>query len=240
MPAARRHSVLIFQLAISRTRGGSSQQVIVEELRRVILDGAVPPGTPIPVPELAEIFGVSAIPVRESLKTLTGEGLVQHRPNSGYTVAQLTAAELAEMYVVRETLESAALAAAVDKATDADRAHLTEVNRLLEIAVQHDDSQTYHRQSRHFHIGLTRPSGMHRLMHMLESAWNITEPVQLMVHVDPDERKLLHEDHGHMLDAFMARDVDGLLAVSALHHRRLNEVVEALPTDTGLVIDEPG
>lgn len=240
MPAARRHSVLIFQLAISRTRGGSSQQVIVEELRRVILDGAVPPGTPIPVPELAEIFGVSAIPVRESLKTLTGEGLVQHRPNSGYTVAQLTAAELAEMYVVRETLESAALAAAVDKATDADRAHLTEVNRLLEIAVQHDDSQTYHRQSRHFHIGLTRPSGMHRLMHMLESAWNITEPVQLMVHVDPDERKLLHEDHGHMLDAFMARDVDGLLAVSALHHRRLNAVVEALPTDTGLVIDEPG
>lgn len=238
MPAARRHSVLIFQLAIHRNRAGTSQQAILDELRRVILDGAVPPGTPIPVSEVAEIFGVSAIPVRESLKTLTGEGLVQHRPNSGYTVAQLTAAELAEMYVVRETLESAALAAAVSRATDTDRAHVVEVNRLLEVAVQHDDSQTYHRQSRHFHIGLTRPSGMHRLMHMLESAWNITEPVQLMVHVPPDERKLLHDDHRHMLDAFMARDVDGLLMVSAAHHRRLNGVVAALPTDTGLVLDE--
>lgn len=237
MAAARRHSVLLFQLAINRNRGGTSQQVIVTELRRVILDGAVPPGTPIPITELAELFGVSAIPVRESLKTLTAEGLIQHRPNSGFTVAQLTSAELAEMYVVRETLESAALAAAVANATDDDRAHVTEVNRILELAVQHGDSQTYHRQSRHFHIGLTRPSGMHRLMHMLESAWNITEPVQLMVHVPNDDRKLLHEDHHEMLAAFLDRDIDHLLAVSAEHHQRLNGIVAALPTDTGLVID---
>ena len=65
--------------------------MILDELRRVILDGAVPPGTPIPVGEVAEMFGVSHIPVRESLKTLIGEGLVAHRPNVGYAVAQLTA-----------------------------------------------------------------------------------------------------------------------------------------------------
>ena len=53
--------------------------------------------------------------MRESLKTLSGEGLVQHQPNAGYAVAQLTARELAEMYIVRETLESAALAAAVPR-----------------------------------------------------------------------------------------------------------------------------
>lgn len=237
MPAARRHSVLLFQTALTRNRAGTSQQVIVDQLRGAILDGAIPPGTPIPVPELAEIFGVSAIPVRESLKTLTGEGLVQHRPNAGYSVAQLTAAELAEMYVVRETLESAALAAAVTNATDADRAHVTEVNRVLELAVQHDDSQTYHRQSRNFHIGLTRPSGMHRLMHMLESAWNITEPVQLMVHVPQVDRSLLHADHQDMLAAFLARDVDRLLAISTLHHNRLNGIVAALPSDSGLLAD---
>jgi DNA-binding GntR family transcriptional regulator len=158
MPA-RRRSALLFKLAVHRT--GSSQQGILDELRRVILDGAVPPGTPIPISEIAELFGVSNIPVRESLKTLKGEGLVQHRPNIGYAVAQLTASELAEMYIVRETLESAALAAAVARATDADREHVAEVNRLLEKAVREDDPQAYHRQSRHFHIGLTRPSRMH-------------------------------------------------------------------------------
>jgi DNA-binding GntR family transcriptional regulator len=234
MPA-RRHSALLFKLAVNR--GGNSQQTIVDELRRVILDGAVPPGTPIPVSEVADLFGVSPIPVRESLKTLTGEGLVTHQTNVGYTVAQLTADELAEMYLVRETLESAALAAAVLRASDGERAHVAMTNQLLEDAVAQDDPQTYHRQSRIFHMGLTRPSGMLRLIHMLESAWNITEPVQVMVHVEHAQRARLHEDHGEMLDAFLARDVDRLLASSAAHHRRLNEVVATLPTDSGLIAD---
>lgn len=237
----RRHSALLFKLSIGQhALTGTSQQTIVDELRRVILEGFVPPGTAIPVGEIAEMFGVSAIPVRESLKTLSGEGLVQHRTNAGYTVAQLTASELAEMYVVRETLESAALAAAVANATDADREHVADVNQLLEKAVLDDDSQTYHRQSRHFHLGLTRPSRMHRLLHMLESAWNITEPVQLMVHVPRVDRSLLHEDHNKMLDAFLSRDVERLLTAATVHHRRLNAVLATLPPDSGLIVDDRG
>lgn len=235
MPA-RRHSAWAVKLVVDR--GGTSQQSIVEELRRVILDGAVPPGTPIPVGEIAELFGVSHIPVRETLKILIGEGLVAHQPNVGYAVARLTARELAEMYIVRETLESAALAAAVVLATDAEREHVSRTNGLLEDAVADDDPQTYHRQSRIFHMGLTRPSGMLRLIHMLESAWNITEPVQVMVHVEHAQRARLHEDHGEMLDAFLARDVERLLATSAAHHRRLNAVVATLPSNTGLVAGE--
>jgi DNA-binding GntR family transcriptional regulator len=246
--SARRHSALLSKLAWASeatgeprvNRGSRSQQTIVDELRRVILDGAVPPGTPIPVGEVADLFGVSAIPVRESLKTLTGEGLVAHQTNIGYAVAQLTASELAEMYIVRETLESAALAAAVVRATDDERAHVRAVNRLLEDAVTEDDPQAYHRQSRLFHMGMTRPSGMLRLIHMLESAWNITEPVQVMVHVEHSQRARLHEGHRELLDAFLARDVDRLLASSAAHHRNLNEVVATLPADSGLVAGDDG
>jgi DNA-binding GntR family transcriptional regulator len=238
MMPTRRTSAWAGKLAVNRI--GASQQIVVDELRRVILDGAVPPGTPIPVSEIADLFGVSAIPVRESLKTLTGEGLVAHQTNFGYAVAQLTASELAEMYIVRETLESAALTAAVTRASDADRAHVAAVNRLLEDAVRQDDPQAYHRQSRIFHMGLTRPSGMLRLIHMLESAWNITEPVQVMVHVEHAQRARLHEDHRDLLDAFLARDVDRLLASSAAHHRRLNDVVATLPVDTGLIADDRG
>lgn len=77
-------------LLIARLRGdlgddlaGSGQQVILGHLRRVILDGDVLPGTAIPVDEVAELFGNSRIPVREALKTLVGEGLVDHKPRSG-------------------------------------------------------------------------------------------------------------------------------------------------------------
>ncbi len=88
----RRHSVLVDRLTVDSP--GRSQQAILDELRRVILDGAVLPGTPIPLAEVADLFGVSQIPVREALKTLIGEGLVAHRSNFGYAVAQLTPQEL--------------------------------------------------------------------------------------------------------------------------------------------------
>jgi DNA-binding GntR family transcriptional regulator len=172
------------------------------------------------------------------LKTLTGEGLVQHRPNSGYSVAQLTASELAEMYLVRETLESAAMAAAVLHATDADRAQLSEVHHTLEQALKFDDAQAYHRHSRQFHMALSRPSRMLRLVHMLESAWNITEPVQLMVHVEQNQRAVLHDDHRVMLAAFLDGNAEALLEAAAVHNKRLNTVVASLPTDTGLVVKD--
>jgi DNA-binding GntR family transcriptional regulator len=139
------------------------------------------------------------------------------------------------MYIVCETLESAALAAAVANASEADRTTVAAAHRRLERAALEDDRHSYHRQSRHFHIGMARPSGMLRLVHMLESAWNVTEPVQLMVHVEPAERAALHTDHGRMLEAFLDRDVDALLATTREHHKRLNTVVAALPPDTGLV-----
>lgn len=229
----QRRSVLLAQLIADRA--GSSQQAVLGELRRAILDGGVPPGTAIPLAEVAEVFGVSQIPVREALKTLIGENLVTQRPHAGYSVALLTAAELREMYIVRETLESASLAAAVANATNADRDAAIAINDLLECAVRDDDGVAYHRGSRDFHAALTRPSRMYRLLHMLEAAWNVTEPVQSMVHVGPEDRAQLHADHGAMLDAFVAGDTQRLLAASEAHAGRLNAVIATLPTDTGLL-----
>ncbi|WP_454198944.1 GntR family transcriptional regulator [Nocardia sp. Marseille-Q1738] len=234
MPPRRRSALLARLVADEPGR----PQIILGELRRVILDGAVPPRTLIPLREVAELFGVSHIPVREALATLIGEGLVTHEPHAGYAVAQLTAAELREMYVVRETLETASLAAAALNHSASDRAELLEVNASLEQAIRDDDPAAYHRRSRTFHVALTRPSRMLRLLHMLETAWNVTEPVQPMVHIGRADRVRLHTDHALMLDAFLARDVDRLLLVAEQHHRRLEAVIATLPTDTGLLAPE--
>lgn len=231
----RRRSVLLSQLRI--VEPGGRQSTILDELRRVILSGDAPPNTAIPLNEVAEIFGVSRIPVRESLKTLIGERLVDHRPNLGYTVAQLTSAELREMYIVREVLESAALSTAALSATDSDREVAIEASRVLEQSITVDDPREYHRRSREFHMALTRPSRMKRLLHMLESAWNITEPVQPMVHVAGADRASLHSDHAAMLDAFLARDSAKLLEIAQFHSGRLNAVISSITSDSGLLAD---
>jgi len=50
---------------------------------------------------------------------------------------------------------------------------------------------------------------MFRLLNMLEAAWNVTEPVQSMVHVTVSDRQLLHTDHCQMLEAFLEGDAGG-------------------------------
>lgn len=219
---------------------GYSQQEILGELRRLILEGNLPPGTGMPLGELARQFGVSAIPVRESLQVLIGEGLVEHKPNFGYRVTLLTAAELRELYVVRESLEAAALEAAVHRATAADHELAVRIHARLERAILTENAVAYHRETRNFHLALVQPSAMPRVVYMLEYAWNITEPVQPMVHASTLDRAVLHADHSKQLAAFLARDSDALLRATHVHHTRLNGVLSRLPTDTGLFADSAG
>jgi DNA-binding GntR family transcriptional regulator len=237
-----RRSVLIARLRgdLGHDRPGSGQQVILDELRRIILDGDAPPGTAIPVDEVAELFGVSRIPVRESLKTLIGEGLVDHRPRSGYIVAQLTLPELSELYVLRGVLEQAAMASAVAAAGPADDGSVRQAYDDLCAAQAAADHRGYHRESRRFHLALLAPAKTQRLLRMLESAWNLTEPVRPMAQIPDTERAALHHEHKDMLDAFLARDQPRLLAVSAEHHRHLEDSIASLPADsTMLAWSEP-
>ncbi|MDP9779358.1 OHCU decarboxylase [Nakamurella flavida] len=231
MVAAPRRSALLALLAPEHP--GGSQQAILAELRRVILSGDVPPGTPIPLDEVAEQFGVSRIPVREALKTLVGESLVDHRPRSGYAVARLTRAEFAELYLVRGVLESAALAAAVGRAGPADDAAAQAALRAMDRAIGADDVRSYHRESRVFHLALIRPAHMLRLQTMLESAWNMTEPFRPMTLLSGAQRTHLHAEHAEMFTAFVARDRAALLEISGRHMQGLETVLADLPDDTG-------
>jgi DNA-binding GntR family transcriptional regulator len=232
MPGPRRRSAVTSRLADRAPAG--SQAVILDELRGLILDGGVPPGSAIPVGEVAAAFGVSAIPVREALMTLIGEGLVDHRPNGGYRVAIMTAQEFGEIYLVREALESAALRAAVARAGPDDDEQALSAHRALGAAIFAYDGKLYHSESRRFHLALIRPCRMRRLLHMLDLAWNMTEPLQPMSHLDSAHRAGLHADHAQMLAAFRARDADRLATVFAAHHRRLQWAIHTLPQDTGL------
>lgn len=235
MTATKRSAALLGRLRVGA--GTHSQADILAELRRVILEGGVPPGTPIPVEQVAEVFGVSRIPVRESLRTLIGERLVDHRPNAGYLVAQLTAEEFQGLYTVRGILEKAALGAAVEQADAADDERAQEALQALDRALAAEDHREYSAASRRFHLALVTPSRMRPLLSMLESAWNVTEPFQPMALISTDERRQLHAEHREMLERFLARDAAALLLVAGRHLDQLDSSIAGLPADTGLFSD---
>jgi DNA-binding GntR family transcriptional regulator len=208
-----------------------SQTLVLEELRAAILSGRVRPGAPIPVDDVAARFSLSSIPVREALKTLVAEGLVTHQVRGAYVVARLTREELAELYVVRASLEHAAITAAVARATPADVGTAATALRELEAATARGGAADHHRWSRRFHLALLAPCQMHRLLRMLEGAWNVTEPGRPMSHASPEATAALAEDHVAMLDAFAARDAAGLVELTDVHYRRLHRIVADLPAD---------
>lgn len=235
--APRRRSALLSRLRPLGT--DSSQEAIVDALRTVILSGDVAPGTPIPVADVAQHFGVSHIPVREALKTLFAEQLVDHRRNAGYSVAKLTWEELRELYVVRGVLEAAALAGAVQLAAESDNDAARQALDALDEAMRLHDYRAYHRESRRFHFALLEPCRMYRLLHMLRACWNVTEPYQPMKHIAGADRTRLHAEHRAMLAAFVARDAGRLAELAAGHQHDLEESIEALPADSEMFAAGP-
>lgn len=234
--APRRRSVFASHLV--NTAPAGAQPHILEDLRRAILDGDEPPGTLIPIDEVARVFGVSPIPVRESLKILTGEGLVEHRPHVGYSVAKLRFSEFRELYDVRQALETSALRAALQRATLEDDETVRAIHQALAEATRAGDEKAYHAHSRRFHMALIAPSAMHRLLRMYESAWNITEPARPMSRVSEDGRSQFYDDHDRMVAAFVARDAETLINETNHHYRHLREAISEFADDEDVFLLE--
>jgi DNA-binding GntR family transcriptional regulator len=216
---------------VATLAGGAapSQATVLRELRTAILAGSARPGAPIPVDEVAARFSVSRIPVREALTTLVAEGLVEHQPRGAFVVTRLTRDELAELYVVRASLEITALGAAVQRATDDDVRRAADALEALQARSAAGDSAGHHRSSRAFHLALLVPCRMPRLLGMVERAWNVTEPGRPMAHASDEATATLAAEHVAMLAAFADRDAPRLVALATTHHRRLQQIVSALP-----------
>lgn len=221
----------MFTSKLVNTTVEGQQPHVAEDLRGAILGGDEPPGTLIPIDAVARFFGVSQIPVREALKVLLGEGLVEHVPHVGYSVAKLTFVEFRELYDVRQALEASALREAARRAGPDDDTHVRETHAAMAAAMLSGDERDYHAQSRRFHMALIVPSRMQRLVHMYEAAWNMTEPARPMSRVDGAGRAVFYDDHDRLLAAFIARDEQALVAESQEHFTHLKTAIEIFAGD---------
>src|SRR5919205_3391293 len=108
----------------------------VARLRRFILEGDLEPGARIQEVELAAQLGVSRTPVREALRTLSSQGLVELLPNRGARVARWSVKDLDEIYELRVMLESHAAQRAATRMSPTDADALTELCEQMEARAQ--------------------------------------------------------------------------------------------------------
>lgn len=189
-----------------------------EQIRGQILSLAYPPGMPLRLKALSELHGGSIIPIREALRKLEAERLVDVTPNKGARVSGISTHDLEDAYSTRILVEVAALRRAAEAMTaqdiDAVRDLASEMNRLF----ADDEFERGLEAHQRFHFALYEPSDSDWLMHVIRVLWNHTERYRRIATKKRTARDIAHE-HGSIVDALERHDTDAACDALTRHLR---------------------
>ena len=200
---------------------------VYERVRNSILDGRLKPGSVMSQVAIAEELGISRTPLREALRLLQGEGLIEGEPNRRVKVAPMTASDLEELCVMRVTLEAEMLRLSVPVMSSGDIAklegHMAEMGHFA-------DEQDYLRWTephRAFHRTLTAPVGT-RVNTFLAQLFDHAERYRRL-HFGHALTAWANSEHRDILDACKSREREAAGALLAGHLARVGfEVCELL------------
>ncbi len=181
-------------------RSKNTAERIADSLRKAISQGKLQGGQSLRQDEIAALYSVSKIPVREAFFQLQAEGLIDMVPNKGATVSTLTAAEIDEVYVMRIALETEALRRAIPNMTTDD---LLQAEAVLNRIDHESNVSKWAELNWEFHERLYIPSNMNRLLEMVKS---------------------LHANVVRYLVSTQVVTTNGYLATSQREHRRILEL----------------
>lgn len=193
--------------------------LVIAEIRAAILGGDLAPGQRLTQEQLAADLGVSRIPVREALRVLEAEGLVEARSGRGVAVVEFTRDEAADILTVRGALEGlAARLAAAHMSPDDVAASLTAVRegRLASERGDHALASVAHTR---FHLDLVRATGNSQLRSELETMPATTE--WIVSGLLKSRAVYSWQEHEQILDAVAARDGDRAEKLMLLHSERV-------------------
>jgi DNA-binding GntR family transcriptional regulator len=215
----------------------SIQSRVIAAMRERIIHGEVEAGAALSELALADEFGVSRTPVREALKQLQTEGLVEIRPRVGTFVTAPSRREITELFEIKELLEGAAARLL------AQRGHVTEVNLLqdnldqADRAVRRDDRLRYAELVHEFHDLLIRGADNSKLEAHYRTLMNQLAYARLVQTSLARPGRPLESDREHhmVLDLIMQKDGDSAERVMREHVRASRRaLLEGLPTTGAL------
>jgi DNA-binding GntR family transcriptional regulator len=155
------------------------RNLVAEKLRRAILEGHYKPGEWLRQERLAQELGVSQMPVREALKELTTEGLIEHLPYRGVRVVTFSQEDVSDLYTHRAFLEGRAAEAAAIHITASEIDELKDIHRQMESHSAPEEVGKYRELNRRFHQTIYIASRREYLIRTLTQMWE-TFPTMLI------------------------------------------------------------
>lgn len=191
----------------------TTTELVVDALRDRILSGAIPPGAPLRQELFAEELGVSRIPVREALRLLSAEGLVDTIAHRGAFVTMLSKDEVEEFFDIRLRLEPWILREAIAQVTD------EELDRADAIVAQMDsvEPSLWGKLNWQLHESLYLPArrpaalGVVRMLHEKSERYFRFQVVNAPI------RAQAHQEHGELIALCRHRQADKAAAALEKH-----------------------
>jgi DNA-binding GntR family transcriptional regulator len=190
---------------------------LVAELRSMIVEGELEPGDKIAEQALCVRFGVSRTPLREALKVLAAEGLVQLLPNRGAVVASITGKEIDELFPVLGALEALAGELALANATAEDIAGLRSLHDQMIAHYRAGEQLPYLGLNRRFHEELFRLAGNDALTDMYGQVLVRIHSVRFITKKSASEWRRAVDDHERIIAALESRDAPRLASILKNH-----------------------
>ncbi|MEU9336521.1 GntR family transcriptional regulator [Streptomyces sp. NPDC048290] len=222
VPADGQESVPVGQDMVSggaaRKRDGQSVAAAHDLLRTAILYGELEAGLSLSQAALGDRFGVGRTPLREALRLLQREGLVVAEPNRRVSVAELSAEDFEQLYIMRVSLEATAIRLTVPRLTSDDLAELEASMARMDHYEQAADPVGARAPHRALHQGLVAGAG-ERVAGEISRLAEHSERYRLRF-AEPGTGAKRRVEHRAVLDAAKSGDAERAVRELVLHYAR--------------------
>ena len=186
-------------------------------LRQRILKGQYGIGERIKENQVAEELKVSRTPIREALKQLETEGLVQTIPNRGSFAMGFTKQDIQDIYEVRAAVEMLAVERAVSRISDEDLNTMQEIYDMMEFYTERRASKKIMELNRTFHGIIYHASESRFLSQVLKSYQTYVEQTRKVTVYNDENLAQIYREHGEILEALKSRDLEKSLEKTRVH-----------------------
>ncbi|HEX3690779.1 MAG TPA: GntR family transcriptional regulator [Solirubrobacteraceae bacterium] len=220
-PASDQTSVLTAPLR--RTAAEEAESALLQG----IMDGAITPGTPLRLQDLAAQLEMSMMPIREALRRLERLGLVEIVAHRGAWVRPLTRADLFDTYFTRMRLESTALLEAARRFDAECAAHARSLLSGKHAAEKRGDLMAARDLHERFHFSLYEASGSDWLMRSIHPLWRNSERYRVESMRNARHFRRNDAEHNLLIEALERHDGVGAVELIVSHLRRTVELIDA-------------
>jgi DNA-binding GntR family transcriptional regulator len=211
------------QTALANQQRMTAHQMVRDTLRLAILSGRLVGGTRLVQADIAATLEVSTTPVREALRELASEGLIQFDPHRGAVVHEIDLDELREIYEIRMVLEPLAVRLAAARITDEQLERAAELVREMDAT---DDPGWWVERNWQFHSLIEQAAGSRRLGNVIKTVQNsATLYIAHAVQVHPARMKEGNAEHRALLVALRKHDGDKAAAILQKHLGRTMDAI---------------